>query len=590
MDHHTARRRLLVVLSLAISVAALSGCTSSPSTPIAVPSVSPSESGAAAQPTGPETIVTGLNVPWSAVTVNDEVLIAERDTDRLFALDADRSLRELATVPGVEQSAEQGVMGLAFDGEAGLFVYSTGATGNRVQRFPVTQSGTGVALGEPVTVVDGLPSSIFHNGGRIGFGPDGMLYVSVGDVQEGSNAQDLDSLAGKILRYAPDGSIPTDNPFPGSPIYSYGHRNVQGIAWTEDGRMLSTEFVGDHAWDELNEIVPGGNYGWPEIEGTGGEARGFIDPLQTWAPAEASPSGIAIAGDTLFIANLRGETLRAVPLDDLTTSTTHFTGEFGRLRDVLLGPDDRLWFLTNNTDGRGTLREGDDRIIAIDLATVGASAAIGVAPAGTGDPSCTAAAVVTVRGTGEPLETGLLGPVATAISDALLGDVTVITLPYPASFAFEESLPSGRSLLRDTLVGQAEACPAQRTVVAGYSQGAVVVGDTLAEVFTDPEPGTPEAIAADNIAAVILYGDPRFLGTEPYNAGDFDPAVNGDSPRQPGELSVFADRIRNYCVASDFACQSGVGSDAGHVAYFQNGMREQGARFGLDRLAGAGVS
>ncbi len=215
-------------------------------------------------------------------------------------------------------------------------------------------------------IVNGLPSNSFHNGGRIAFGPDDMLYVSVGDAGQRSEAQDRDSLAGKILRYTPDGDVPTDNPFRGSPVWSLGHRNVQGMAWTDDGMMFAAEF-GENTWDELNVIERGANHGWPEVEGTGGEDRGFVDPVQQWSTDEASPSGITAVGDTVFVANLKGEVVRAVPSTDPGTSTEYFAGDFGRIRTVLEGPDDTLWFVTNNTDGRGSPGPGDDRIVSVPL-------------------------------------------------------------------------------------------------------------------------------------------------------------------------------------------------------------------------------
>jgi glucose/arabinose dehydrogenase len=192
-----------------------------------------------------------------------------------------------------------------------------------------------------------------------------MLYVGVGDTTNPSSAQDLSKLTGKILRLRPDGSVPDDNPFPGSPVYSYGHRNVQGIAWAADGTMFASEF-GENKWDELNIITPGGNYGWPEVEGRGGAPK-YIDPVQQWAPGDASPSGITIANGVIYIASLRGERLRAVPVSDPARSQEYFTSTYGRLRDVVRAPDGSLWLLTNNTDGRGTARPGDDRIVRVLL-------------------------------------------------------------------------------------------------------------------------------------------------------------------------------------------------------------------------------
>jgi glucose/arabinose dehydrogenase len=163
-----------------------------------------------------------------------------------------------------------------------------------------------------------------------------------------------------------DGGVPADNPFPGSLVHSYGHRNPQGIAWDSTGRMFAAEF-GQNTWDELNIIAPGGNYGWPQVEGIGGDDR-YIDPVQQWSPAEASPSAITIIDDTVFIANLRGQVLRAVPTADPGTAVDHYPGEFGRIREVTASPEGDLWFLTSNTDGRGDPEDGDDRLISVDLA------------------------------------------------------------------------------------------------------------------------------------------------------------------------------------------------------------------------------
>ena len=207
-----------------------------------------------------------------------------------------------------------------------------------------------------------------HNGGRIKLGPDGMLYVTVGDASDTGTSQNVDSPNGKILRIDPDGSIPADNPFPGSPVYSLGHRNPQGLAWDASGRLWAAEF-GQNTWDEINLIEPGGNYGWPNVEGIGGDPA-YIDPVVQWSTDDASPSGLASVGATLFMAGLGGERLWVV---DPTTgeATEFFAGQFGRIRDVIEGPDQTLWLLTNNTDGRGSARSGDDRIVQVQLAPAG---------------------------------------------------------------------------------------------------------------------------------------------------------------------------------------------------------------------------
>ncbi len=294
------------------------------------------------------------------------VLVSERDTARIVEVVGDGERRDVGTVAGVVHSDEGGLLGLASDGDRSLFVYSTGPNGNRIERYDLTGAPGSFGLGEPVVVIDGMPSGTHHNGGRIAFGPDGMLYVANGDTSDEPASQDPESLAGKILRLAPDGSVPADNPDPASPVYSLGHRNVQGFAWAADGTMFASEF-GRNYRDELNRIEPGGNYGWPYVEGTGGEADGFIDPLQTWTTDAASPSGIAIAGDQIVIANLRGEVLRVVPVADPASSTELYAGEYGRLRDVTIGPDGTLWVLTNNTDGRGDPGEDDDRIVSLPV-------------------------------------------------------------------------------------------------------------------------------------------------------------------------------------------------------------------------------
>ncbi|MBL0885240.1 PQQ-dependent sugar dehydrogenase [Myceligenerans sp. I2] len=360
------RRTIWLVCAAVVSVLA-AGCGSNGSTP-SPSSGEDTRTGQAAvrPPFGGQvrTIATGLEVPWSVVFVDGSALVSERDSGRILEVGGDGTLHDAGVVPGVVPGGEGGLLGLAAR-DHDLYVYSTGTAGNRVERYPVEGSAGSLSLGSPTPVLDGLPAGTYHDGGRIAFGPDGMLYVAVGDTQDAGTAQELDALSGKILRVTPDGGIPADNPFPGSPVYSYGHRNVQGLAWTDDGTMFATEF-GDHTWDELNLIEAGNNYGWPQVEGAGGTG-GLVDPVQQWSPAEASPSGLAAVGDTLFVANLRGQVLRTVPAADPATSTEHFAGRYGRLRDVAAAPDGSLWFVTSNTDGRGVPDAEDDRILSVDL-------------------------------------------------------------------------------------------------------------------------------------------------------------------------------------------------------------------------------
>jgi glucose/arabinose dehydrogenase len=371
-----------LIAAAAVSCFALAACTAtqtrsaSPSaSATAAPSTTPSTAPAPAGGSGgvvpagePADVVTGLAAPWSVAFLGGTPLISQRDDGTILEVTDDGGTRAIGTVDGVVHVGESGLLGLAVDGQDRLYAYSTGPDGNRIQRFPVTGEPGSLALGEAETILDGLPSAGYHDGGRIAFGPDGMLYATAGDAGQADAAQDLESLAGKILRMTPDGDAPDDNPFPGSRVYSYGHRNPQGLAWAADGTLFAAEF-GQDTWDELNIITPGGNYGWPDVEGIAGR-EDYIDPVQQWSPDQASPSGIAVADGTIFIANLRGAVLRAVPVADPTTSTDYYADEYGRLRAVLTSPDGDLWFLTNNTDGRGTPADGDDRLLSVPLGSL----------------------------------------------------------------------------------------------------------------------------------------------------------------------------------------------------------------------------
>jgi glucose/arabinose dehydrogenase len=315
-------------------------------------------------PSGPQVLATGLQAPWSVALHGTTPLISERGSARILAVSDTGGTSSIATIAGVSGNGEGGLLGIAVrDGY--LYAYFTAGAENRIERYPLTGQGVNARLGAAQLLLGGIPSRSNHNGGRLAFGPDGMLYASTGDAGTGSRAQDLGSLAGKILRMTPDGKVPASNPFAGSYVYSYGHRNVQGLAWAADGSMYASEF-GENTWDELNLIKAGGNYGWPEVEGKANNPK-YIDPLQQWPTSEASPSGIAISGGNLYIANLRGERLRKIPLSATGTATEFYVKEYGRLRDVIAAPGDRLYLLTNNTDGRGTPRPNDDRLLSLPL-------------------------------------------------------------------------------------------------------------------------------------------------------------------------------------------------------------------------------
>ena len=315
-------------------------------------------------------VATGLEAPWGlAFLPGGEALVTERDSSRLLRLDPSGTVEEVGTLPA-DGSGEGGLLGVAVSptyGEDGLvYAYYTTAEDNRVVRFRLGE--------EPEPILTGIPVNTYHNGGRIAFGPDGLLYVGTGDAGNMPLSQDLGSVGGKILRINPDGTIPADNPFPNSPVYSYGHRNVQGLAWDEGGQLYATEF-GQNTFDEVNRVEPGGNYGWPEVEGEGGEPQ-FKDPISTWATSEASPSGATILKDgaipqwegDFFMAGLRGQRLWRLDLDgagNVAGREELLSQEAGRLRHTAQAPDGSLWVLTSNRDGRGTPGPDDDRILKL---------------------------------------------------------------------------------------------------------------------------------------------------------------------------------------------------------------------------------
>ncbi len=366
MNHRSHAVALLSVTALL-----LAGCAGEPDAPRpattapVTPEATVSPPADAALPTGDVSVLASdLNTPWSVVFLGETPLISSRDTGEILEL-VDGTTRVIGTVPGVVQRGESGLLGLAVDDRQRLYAYSTGEGENRIHRFTLTGAPGSLGLGDAELILDGIPAATYHDGGRIAFGPDGMLYATTGDAGQRSASQDPNSLGGKILRMTPDGDVPDDNPFADSLVYSLGHRNPQGIAWDADGRLFAAEF-GQDTWDELNIITPGENYGWPEVEGIAGDER-YVDPVQQWNPDDASPSGIAIAGGTVFIANLRGQRLRTVPVADPSTGAEYFTGEHGRIRDVAHAPDGSLWLLTSNTDSYGTPTSGDDHILSVEL-------------------------------------------------------------------------------------------------------------------------------------------------------------------------------------------------------------------------------
>ena len=306
-------------------------------------------------------VADGLAVPWGIAFLGDgTALVGERDRARVLRVGPDGA-RPVAPVPGVvpggDNGGEGGLLGLALH-PAGRWVYAyyTADDGNRVVRMP----WNGSSLGRGEVVLTGIAASLHHNGGGLAFGPDGMLYVTTGDAQDSSLAPDPERLNGKILRVTDTGAPAPDNPW-GNPVWSRGHRNVEGIAFDRSGRLWASEF-GEKAFDELNRIVRGGDYGWPDVEGRGGPGR---QPFAQWPTDDCSPSGIAIAGGRAWLGALQGECVWSVDLRSGRTRR-HLAGH-GRIRMVAAAPDGSLWVGTSNHDGRGDPRSGDDRIFRVTL-------------------------------------------------------------------------------------------------------------------------------------------------------------------------------------------------------------------------------
>ncbi|GII55755.1 oxidoreductase [Planotetraspora thailandica] len=318
-----------------------------------------------AVPGTPRTLVSDLSVPWAIGFLPDgDALVTERDSARLLLVKPNGQARTIGTIEGVSPSGEGGLLGVAvspkYTSDRYVFVYFSAEGDNRVVRYRYDGR-----LSDPVAIVTGIPRGSIHNGGRLAFGPDGYLYVATGETGERPLSQDTNSLAGKILRMTVDGKPAPGNPF-GNLVWSYGHRNVQGLAWDSGGRMYATEF-GQNTYDEINRIEKGHNYGWPEVEGMGRDRR-YTNPLLTWTTDEASPSGLAYADGSLWAAALRGQRLWRIPLSAEGTvgrPVALYTGEFGRLRAVTTAPDGSLWIGTSNKDGRGSPRPGDDRILVL---------------------------------------------------------------------------------------------------------------------------------------------------------------------------------------------------------------------------------
>ncbi|MGZ0204274.1 PQQ-dependent sugar dehydrogenase [Streptomyces sp. RM1] len=380
------RRAVPAVVAAALLLAA--GCSSGSSEGVGFPGQGPRTVPPSTAPASPatesaapakgsvqvlRTVAENLKSPWGlAVLPDGGLLVSARDDATITRVDPDTGrTTELGTVSGVSPAGEGGLLGIAlsphYASDRMVYAYFTSASDNRIVRMLYDpRKPAGEQLGAPDTVFKGIPKGPIHNGGRIAFGPDGMLYAGTGESGRRGLAQDKNSLGGKILRLTPDGEPAPGNPFPDSPVYSYGHRNVQGLAWDDRQRLFASEF-GQDTWDELNAIKPGGNYGWPDAEGRSSDPR-FQNPIAQWHTDDASPSGIAYVHGVIWMAALKGERLWRIPLRGTRAAAApqaFLTGTYGRLRTVAPAGDGKLWLITDNTDGRGHPKKGDDRILEL---------------------------------------------------------------------------------------------------------------------------------------------------------------------------------------------------------------------------------
>lgn len=320
---------------------------------------------------GPVIIAENLRIPWDiAFLPSGDLLVTER-SGRVLKIGTQTKL--IAEISGVKHIGEGGLLGMALHPDFlvnnYVYLYSTTQdnTGiaNRVERYTLS----GETLTDRKNILDGIKGSSNHDGGRIQFGPDGYVYITTGDAENPTSAQDKNSLNGKILRIKDDGTIPEDNPF-GNAVYSLGHRNPQGLAWDSSGRLWQIEHGPSGlqtGYDEVNLIQKGGNYGWPILKGDQKQS-GYSAPIlhsgtsDTWAPA-----GLTQYNGSLYFSGLRGESIYKAQIvsDTKLDLSAHFTSEFGRIRTIVVGPDGYFYITTSNTDGRGQKKERDDKIIRI---------------------------------------------------------------------------------------------------------------------------------------------------------------------------------------------------------------------------------
>jgi glucose/arabinose dehydrogenase len=319
-----------------------------------------------------EVVAQDLLIPWDIAFLPDGTMLVTQRDGKLLKVDTETHV--IQQIDDVVHNSEGGLLGLAihpdFDRNHYIYIYLTARSGddiiNRVERYIFEND----SISERRIIVDSIEASSVHDGGRIRFGPDGYLYITTGDAGQEDNSQDKLSLNGKILRVTDEGDIPQDNPYK-SPVYSYGHRNPQGLAWDSQNRLWSTEHGpsgSESGFDEVNLIQSGDNYGWPIIRGSERQNDMIIPIMHSGANDTWAPAGAAILNDTLYFTGLRGEALYSTSIHTngtLGELVTHFKGEYGRLRAVTVGPDGHLYISTSNLDGRGTPPAGGDKILRI---------------------------------------------------------------------------------------------------------------------------------------------------------------------------------------------------------------------------------
>lgn len=399
------RRSAAVFAVAALTTCALAGCSAGNVTQSAR-SATPGRSVVPARTDVAETqlsddavkvVATGLRIPWGMAFLPDgTALVTERGNPvptfeepstgsngravddsgvpRILSVTPGGKVTEVQRLPQVDlRLGEGGLLGIAvsptYATDRWVYIYYSAKSDNRIARLHLGKRPEPILTGIPVADDNANGGARYHQGGRLAFGPDRMLYASVGETFLTRNiAQDRNNLGGKILRITPDGDPAPGNPFPDSPVWSYGHRNVQGLAWDNQGRMYASEF-GQTDVDELNRIQPGGNYGWPTVEGPNPDPR-FINPIVSWTPTStASPSGIAVLNDHIYVACLRGKRLYRVSLDGHTVESL-LADDYGRFRTIAVAPDRSLWVTTSNRDQVGRedhvpLHKDDDRILRI---------------------------------------------------------------------------------------------------------------------------------------------------------------------------------------------------------------------------------